>query len=141
MESYAKLFYPFAPSPKNATGILRTTDDCDEIDFFVEYNVVDTNVIEFTLQPGVDPNNKAITWWKKIGVPTLGGVEVGLEIEGGSVSNKKIPVGIIDAGRGISFSKAKFLGVHTLLNYKWNVMTALKGGCRVILTWRRDTCL
>ena len=137
---YAKLLYPFAPSPKNTTGTLHTTDDCDEIDFKVEYNVVDTNVIEFILEPG-STNGKSVTWWKSIGIPSKGGVDIDMDIENGSVSNKKIPVAIIDNTKGISFWKAKIFGVHTLLGYKWNALPALIGGCRVRLTWRRDTCL
>lgn len=140
--AFAGVVYPFPKTPASATGTFLTGDDCDEIDFLIEYNVpgVDTNVIEFILESG-STNNKPVTWWKKIGIPSKGAVEIDMEIENGSVSNKKIPVAIIDETKGISFWKAKLLGVHTLLNSKWNVLPAIIGGCRVRLTWRRDTCL
>jgi len=139
--TFAKEIYPFPPDPLNATGTLHTRDDCDEIDFSVEYNVVDTMVVEFILEPAKDPNYKPVTWWKKIGVPLKGGVESGFEIENGSVSNKKLPAIMIDNTKPISFWKAKLLGIHTLLDYKWNVLPAIIGGCRVRLTWKKDTCL
>ena len=86
-------------------------------------------------------NGKPVTWWKRIGIPSKGGLDIDMDIENGSVSNKKIPVDIIDKGKGISFSKAKLFGVHTPLIYKWNALPAIIGGCRVRLTWRRDSCL
>ena len=141
--SYARLVYPFPPEPKNATGMLRTGDDCDEIIFTVDYNApgVADYEVDFILEPGIDHHGNWITWWKKIGIPLKGGSEAGLEIENKSVSNRKFNLSLIDKTRGISFWKAKFLGVHTLLNYKWNVLPAIIGGCRVRLTWRRDACL
>jgi hypothetical protein len=139
--AFARVVYPFPKTPTTATGTFLTGDDCDEIDFSIEYNVpdVDTNVIDFILEPGKH-NGKPVTWWKRVGIPTKGGVEINMEIENGSVFNQKIPTAIIDNKNGLSFWKAKFLGVHTLLPKKWNVLPALTGGCRVRLTWRRDTC-
>lgn len=51
---YARLLYPFPPTPGNAFGILRTGDDCDEIVFNVEYNVIKKDEIEFVLMLGSD---------------------------------------------------------------------------------------
>src|SRR5664280_365556 len=42
-KEYIGMWYPFPVSPTNASGLLRTGDDCDEIDFTVEYNVVGAN--------------------------------------------------------------------------------------------------
>ena len=140
-KQFAKLIYPFPPSPSNATGILRTGDDCDEIVFSVEYNVVDKNLIEFILEPGIDPNNNLVNWWKKIGIPLKGGVEAALELkQDGSSAILSLPVTILDETKGVSFAKAKILGVHTGLGYTWNVLPALTGGCRVKFIWRRDKC-
>jgi hypothetical protein len=140
-KAFAKLVYPFPPKPSDASGVLKTGDDCDEILFGVEYDAVDPNIIEFILEPGIDHRGKLVTWWKGIGIHTKGGVEIKMEMVDGNTSSKPIPIGIIDKDKGISFSKAKLLGVHTTLTYKWNVLTALTGGCRVKLIWRRDTCL
>ena len=137
-KQYAKIFYPFPYV--NTSGVLQTGDDCDEIVFSVEYNVVDKNGIQFILEHGTDLNNNPVTWWKKIGIPLIGGSEAVLEIQDGSSTNKTIPVSLIDKTRGISFGKAKFIGGHTTLNYKWNVLPGIIGGCRIKLTWRRDKC-
>ena len=136
-KQFAKQVYPFPPVQ---TGVLHTGDDCDEIEFSVEYDVVDKNVIEFTLEPGRDLNNNLITWWKKIAVPIVGNAEEGLEMQDGHSITKTIPAVILDNVRGISFGKAKVLGVHTGLNYKWNALPAIIGGCRVKLKWKRDKC-
>jgi hypothetical protein len=140
--AYASYVYPFPPAPVNASGMLHTADDCDEIVFNVTYNAtgVADHEVDFILEPGIDHYGNWITWWKKIGIPLKGGVEEGLEIENRSVSNKKIPIALIDQTKGISFWKAKFLGIHTLLEFKWNVLPAIAGGCRVRLIWKRDTC-
>ena len=137
---FSKSVYPGPVNPPTATGVLFTGDDCDEIGFSVEYNVVDKNVIEFSLEPGRDANNNLITWWKKIAIPQVGNGEVGLEMQDGHYSIKKVPVVTIDKNKGIAFGKAKALGVHTGLNFTWNVWPAIIGGCRVKLIWRRDKC-
>ncbi|MBN8674096.1 MAG: hypothetical protein J0L56_08180 [Chitinophagales bacterium] len=132
---YARLIYPFPPAPANATGILRTGDDCDEIDFKVEYNVVDTGTVEFVLQPG-----PGITWWKAIDIPLNEISYRRLEIQNGSSNNAIINTYLLFNSKPILFNKAKILGIHTRLNYGWPVLPALKGGCRVTLTWRKDKC-
>ena len=141
-KDFAKMVYPHPFEPDNPTGTLLTGDDCDSIDFTVEYYVagVDPLFIDFILEPGTNQQGKPVSWWKRIGIPLKGGVEMDMEIEGGSVSNKRIQVDLIDKTKGMSFSKAKLLGVHTPLSKKWNVFPALRGGCRVRLTWRNDTC-
>jgi serralysin len=139
-KEFSKFVYPFPPANSNATGLLHTGDDCDEIVFTVEYDVVDKNVVEFILEPGRAPNGNLITWWKKIAIPVVGNGEVGLEMQDGNSSTKTVATSILDKSRGISFGKAKVFGVHTGLGFKWNVLPALRGGCRVRLTWRRDGC-
>lgn len=132
---YAKLVYPFPPSPANATGILRTGDDCDEIDFKVEYNVVDTGTVEFVLQPG-----PGITWWKAIDIPLNETSYRRVEIKNGSSNRAIINTYLLFNSKPIAFNKAKMLGFETRLSYGWPVLPAIKGGCRVTLTWRKDKC-
>jgi len=142
--SFAKLAYPLPFEPGDARGMLLTGGlDCDEIPFIVDYNAagVASNEIEFILEPGIDHHGNWITEWKKITIPLKGGGEATMEIQNKSVSNRKIAVSLIDKDRPMRFWKAKLFGVHTLLDKKWEVMPALVGGCRVRLTWRRDSCL
>jgi len=133
---YAKQVYPFPPVPGKATGILRTGDDCDEIDFKVEYNVVDTGTIEFVLHA-----ETKITWWKAIDIPINEISYRRIEIMNGSSNSAIINTYLLFNSKPILFNKAKFLGVQTRLNYGWPVLPALKGGCRVTLTWRKDGCI
>ena len=137
---FAKLVYPYPAKSPSVTGILHTGDDCDEIEFSVDYGVVDKSIIEFSIEPGRDANNNLITWWKKIAVPVVGNGEIGLEMQDGHYAIKQVAAAIIDRNKGISFGKAKGLGVHTGLNFTWNVWPAIIGGCRVKLVWRRDKC-
>lgn len=139
---YARVLYPFPPKPPPVTGVLNTGDDCDAIKFIVEYNVIPGNFIEFSLEPGVDNSGKVVTWWKQIGIPLLGGAEnrdMQL-LADGKTTKVTISRNIIDETRGMSFAKAKFLGVHTGLGFTWKVWEALPGGCRVRFIWQNDHC-
>lgn len=144
---YARIWYPFPPTGINAIGNIRTNDDCDDVAFSVQYNVVPADMVEFTLELG-QFNNKKVTWWKQVGIPKPNGSETFLWVQNHSLiasENRssitmQIPVAEIDFSRNISFWKAKFLGVHTLLPYQWNVLPAIKGGCRITLLWNRDSC-
>jgi hypothetical protein len=145
---YARIWYPFPPTGINTIGEIRTNDDCDNVAFSVQYNAVAANVVEFTLQLG-QTGNKKVTWWKQIGIPKPNNTETYLYVQNHSLiasENKtivtvQIPITDIDFSKGISFWKAKILGVHTLLNYKWNVLPAIRGGCRITLAWNVDSCL
>ncbi|MGG9960550.1 M12 family metallopeptidase [Ferruginibacter sp. SUN106] len=145
---YARQLYPFPVSPSSASGTLRTGDDCDMVDFKVDYNAVPADKVEFTLQLG-ELNAKKTTWWKQIGIPKTNNTETFLWVQNHSLIKEEnrttvtiqIPLNEIDVNKGISFWKAKLLGVHTLLNYKWNVLPAIKGGCRITLSWNKDSCL
>lgn len=147
-KQYAALVYPFPPLPPTATGTLKTGDDCDEVAFTVEYGVVASDKVEFSMEFG-QTGNKTVSWWKQIGIPRTNNTETFLSILNNSLiasENKtaatiQIPVTEINKSKGISFWKAKFLGVHTLLNYKWQILPAINGGCRVKLIWKKDTCL
>jgi hypothetical protein len=147
--SYARQLYPFPVTPSAATGTLRTGDDCDLINFTVEYNAVESDKVEFILELGRNASNREVTWWKQIAVPLTGNRESLLWVQNHSLilsENRKslsvqIPATELDINRGIGFWKAKLLGVHTLLNYKWQVLSALRGGCRVKLIWANDTCM
>lgn len=144
---YAGKLYPFPVAPTRAAGTLRTGDDCDLVDFTVEYNAVPADKVEFVLELG-KYNNKMVTWWKQVGIPLNNGTESNLWVQNHSLiaseNRGSIAVQISEAdiakGKGISFWKAKFLGVHTMLGFKWNVLTAIKGGCRVRLIWVKDSC-
>jgi len=133
---FSKTVYPFPPTPSNATGILHTGDDCDEIEFTVEYNVVPQNEVEFNLIPGRDHHNALVNWWKMIGIQHKSGIVEALELN----TSKKIPIFMIDKTKAITFGKAKVLGVHTGLGFTWNPWPAIVGGCRVKFVWRRDSC-
>jgi serralysin len=147
--TYARQLYPFPLTPATATGTLRTGDDCDLVNFSVEYDVVPADQVEFVLELGRNQSNREITWWKQIVVPLTGNRESSLWVQNHSLiasENRKIislqlPVAELDPNRGIGFWKAKMLGVHTPLNYKWQVIPALKGGCRVKLVWANDSCM
>jgi serralysin len=146
-KQYAGLFYPFPPTPSNGNGILRTNDDCDAIAFKVEYNAVPADKVEFNLALG-EENSKKVTWWKQVGIPMTNNTEALLWVQNHSLiqsENKtmaqvQIPFAEINTNKSISFWKAKFLGVHTLLNYNWNVFPAIIGGCRITLLWNKDSC-
>lgn len=139
--SFAGFVYPFPPRLVNAKGTLQTGDDCDAIDFNLEFNVLDSNFVEFILQPGVDPWGRKVTWWKQIGIPMKGGVETPIELRAdGQPQVTRLPVNMLDNTKSISFAKAKTLGIHTALGYKWNALPAIKGGCRLTLTWKQDAC-
>ncbi len=148
-KQYAALFYPFPTPPPTARGILRTGDDCDEIAFTVEYDVVARDKVEFIFQLG-ETNGRKVSWWKEIGVPVLSsGRESTLWIQNHSLiasenrvlASGQLPFSDLNINAGISFSKAKAFGAHTPLSFKWNVLPAVKGGCRITLTWKKDTCL
>ena len=146
-KQYARFWYPSPPTGSTTTGMLRTNDDCDEVAFKFMYNMVPADKVEFTLHLG-ETNTKKVTWWKQIGIPLTNNTETFLWVQNHSLileENRttltmQIPFSEIDINKGISFWKAKFLGVHTLLNYKWDVLPAIRGGCRVILTWNKDIC-
>ena len=146
-KQYARFWYPSPPEGSTTTGMLRTTDDCDEVAFEFMYNMVPADKVEFVFALG-ETNTKKVTWWKQIGIPKTNNTETFLWVQNHSLiasENRttltmQIPFNEIDINKGISFWKAKFLGVHTLLNYKWNVLPAVRGGCRIILTWNKDVC-
>ena len=139
-KDFVSKVYPFPPTSPTATGVLFTGDDCDEIEFKVEYNVVNSDVITFILEPGKAPNGNTITWWKKISIPLLGNGEAGMEIQDGHSATRSVNAVTIDKNKGITFGKAKFLGVHTGLAFTWKVWPAIVAGCRVTFVWRRDSC-
>jgi len=128
-------WYPPALSPRNSAGLLRTGDDCDEIDFSVEYQVVGQDDVEFALAPA-----SQIDWWKAIEVPVGQGEYRMFQMENGSTGSGAIPRAEVDGSRPLRFWKAKGFGVHTRLTYTWDVLQALPGGSRLTLTWKRDRC-
>lgn len=144
---YATLLYPFPPSPPNAYGTIKTGDDCDEVAFSVEYGVVDAGKVAFRLELG-KTGNKMVTWWKQVGVSLNNNNEYFLQVQNHSliasenktVAEMQLAFNDINRNKGMSFWKAKILGVHTLLNYQWNVFPAIRGGCRITMIWNKDSC-
>jgi hypothetical protein len=67
-------------------GLLRTGDDCDEIDFSVQYNVVGCTDVEFHLLAA-----SGITCWKAIEVPVGGSNYRILEIQSSHTATQPIP--------------------------------------------------
>jgi serralysin len=147
-KKFAAMWYPSLPTGSNTTGILRTNDDCDAINFNFQYNAVPADKVEFVLMLG-QTNTKQVTWWKQVGIPKTNNTETFLWVQNHSLIKEEnrtsitvqIPFNEIDMNKSISFWKAKLLGVHTLLNYKWNVLQAVRGGCRITLTWNQDSCI
>ncbi len=147
-KQYAALFYPFPTPPPTARGTLNTGDDCDEIDFTIEFDAVGRDKVEFNFLLG-EKNGKKVTWWKQIGIPQndygdgLMWVQNHSLILAENITSKQALADFASLNKNgsISFWKAKLFGVHTPLSYKWNILPALKGGCRVTLTWRKDSCL
>ena len=78
-QQYARLCYPFPPLPPNASGTLRTGDDCDEVDFLIEYGVVPESMVEFKMEFG-QTGNKKTSWWKQITIPKINNQEAALYI-------------------------------------------------------------
>lgn len=140
---FVRQVYPPPFEPADPSGTLRTGDDCDEIFFQVDYRAegLADYEVEFVLENGSDDNGRQVTWWKRIGLPLKGGGESGLEVQDRLVARRKMNISMLDQTRAVSFWKAKLFGVHTLLNYKWPVLPAIIGGCRISLVWKRDTCL
>ena len=146
-KQFAALFYPFPTPPPTARGILKTGDDCDEVAFVVEYGVVQMDQVEILFELG-SSGGRTVTWWKQISLPLINNGNYPLDIQNHSLipaENKTsasvlVPITQLDKNRGISFAKAKALGFHTPLGYKWNVLHAIQGGCRIRLTWIKDKC-
>jgi hypothetical protein len=125
-------WYPY-PSADN--GQLRTNDDCDQIDFHIEYGIEPKDKVHFLLNPG-----STVTWWKSIEIPVGGNQYEELQIHDTVSADRLIDRSSMDNSRPIRFNKAKFLGVHTLLGYRWDILSALPGGSRVTLNWLNDHC-
>lgn len=136
-KAFVRQVYPFQYIPPTVSGVLKTGDDCDEIEFTVEYNAVHKSEVEFILQPGYDHHNALVNWWKMIGIPLKGYPNLS---ELFLNTSRRIDFDIIDQTKPITFGKAKVLGVHTGLGYTWAPWPAIVGGCRVKLVWRRDSC-
>ena len=136
-KTFVRQVYPFPFIPPTVSGVLKTGDDCDEIEFTVEYNVVHKSEVEFILQPGYDHHNAIINWWKMIGVPLKGSNGVGALFLN---TTQKIDLNMLDKTKPMTFGKAKVLGVHTGLGFTWAPWPAIIGGCRVKFVWRRDSC-
>ncbi len=147
-QQYARLVYPFPTLPPNASGTLKTGDDCDEIDFLIQYGVVPDKLIEFKLEYG-QTGTKKVSWWKQIALPKSNNQETLLYIlnnslivnENKTTATVQIPFTEMNKSKGIGFWKAKVLGVHSPLAYKWNRLHSLRGGCRITLVWKKDSCL
>ena len=138
-KQYAAIFYPY---PNNMVeGTLKTGDDCDEIDFKIEFDAIDRNKVEIMLVPGINKHGKMVDWWKQISLPLKGGSTSLLEMQGGKSADISIIRENLDDSKSIGFAKAKILGVHTLLGYNWNILKAIPGGTRITLTWRNDSCM
>lgn len=146
---YAALLYPFPAKPGFAAGLLRTQDDCDLVSFTVEYEAVASDKIEFVLELGKNDANRAVSWWKQITIPLTNNRKFELwaqnhsliQSENRTIASALIAVNELDTGNGLAFWKAKAFGIHTSLPYRWNILSALPGGCRVKLVWKNDSCI
>ena len=115
--------------------------------FSVEYGLVQRDQVEIIFELG-QKNGTAVSWWKQIIIPLTNNQVYPMEIQNHSLIQAEniktvssvIPLNRLNKQRGISFAKAKLLGVHTPLSYSWNVLPAIQGGCRIRLTWIKDKC-
>jgi hypothetical protein len=136
-KTYIKRWYPNGLSPENSSGLLRTGDDCDEIEFEARYTkgIVEPGSVGFRLAPG-----PGITWWKMIEVPYDSGYYQ-FQMQDGHTASADLPSHRIDRSRPIRFWKAKEFGVHRRLeNFTWDALPALPMGSMLTLRWRRDHC-
>lgn len=132
-KEYIGKWYPF---PGADSGQLRTNDDCDEIDFEIQYGVEAPGEIAFYLQPGVN-----VSWWKLIEIPIAANAYSGVAVDDAGVPCcRAIFSKDIDRSRPIRFNKAKGIGVHSLLDYRWDVLNAIPDRSRVNFIWKRDKC-
>ncbi|MFF3445146.1 M12 family metallopeptidase [Streptosporangium sp. NPDC002721] len=134
-KEYVRRWYPQAPVPGRANGLIRTGDDCDEIDFTVDYGVSDPGQVSFFLAPAA-----GLTWWKAIEVPVGAGEYHMLEMENGDSAEAVLARADVDNSRPLRFWKAKEFGIHRRLDYTWDIVGALPGGSRMSLRWKRDRC-
>jgi len=130
-KEYIRRWYPRPPTPANAVGTLRTGDDCDEVDFRVIYGEIPVGETGFALNLAGD-----VTWWKAVEIP-VGSSNYKMFQPG---DGGRIPTNEIDKSRPIRFWKAKFLGIHTLLSFNWDVLTAVPDGAQILFQWKRDHC-
>lgn len=129
---YIARWYPF---PAADIGMLRTGDDCDEIDFRIEPGKGLPGAVLFDFRLA-----QPVTWFKAISVP-VGASEVAyIGVQEGQTRSWPVPYANIDRSRPIRFTKAKLFGVHTLLPFTWDVMPVLQERDRVTLVWKRDRC-
>lgn len=136
-KSYAQKWYPF---PTSDNGTLRLMHSCHEVEFKVEYGVESADTVRFSVVPG-----STVTWWKLVEIPIEGNKYQPLQINPDWLappfpSDQILEKAKLDSSRQIRFNAAGFLGVHTLLDYRWDVIQALPGGSRVSLKWLKDRC-
>lgn len=130
---YARRWYPFMG---DASGQLRTGDDCDVVEFRVDYSSTDAGRgYRFSLDQGRD-----VTWWKGIRVPLKEGKWYEFGVEDQHSATTTFDPDELDLSRPIGFGKAKGLGGHTWLSYTWPVMSVLPKKTRIQFTWTNDHC-
>lgn len=136
-KTYIQKWYPF---PTSDNGTLRLAQSCHEVEFKVEYGVEDPNTVRFSIAPGA-----TVTWWKLIEIPVEGDQYQRLQINPDWLappfpSDQIIEKSKLDSSRQIRFNAAGFLGIHGLLDYRWDVIQALPGGSRVNMKWVKERC-
>lgn len=131
-KQYFATFYPYPPG---ARGAIYTGDDCDTVAFDLANGVPDQSGVRFILRLGA-----GLTWWKSIGIPTLGGGYIDIEAHDALSGEAVVAMDQIDTNRPLRFAKAKFFGVHTPLGYTWPMLAAIADGSRLTLDWNRDSC-
>ena len=116
-----------------AHGTIYPDDDCDEIDWWINFNEVDPSLVRVTLYAG--------GWWKSIGVPLTDGNRRWLETqkEWGGEDTADIAFDVVNLKCRPGFAKAKFLGEHVTLRWTYP-MFAVEGGSHLFMDWRKDSC-
>lgn len=109
------------------------TPDGDVIETFVEHGAVGNDTVEFVLQLGGD-----VTWRKVVNMPDGEGSNWDIVAEGrGGSGRNGLWAHQVNNGQSLTLSKAKFLGVMTVV-YSLGDLANLIGGDRVTLKWIKD---
>jgi hypothetical protein len=126
---------PPAPPPRVESGVISNAAECDEIDYRIEPGVVAEDRVMLVLAQG-----GGITWWKAIHLPLAEGGAADLAVQDGASAERTFLLSDLNLAGAMGFSKAKFLGQHVRLGYTWSGLRDIRGGDRIVFTWRRDGC-
>ena len=107
--------------------------DGDIIQATIEYNAVDSSIVEFVLESAPQ-----ITWWKGIRVPDGEGNDWMIETQDSrKVDSVSLWADQVHNGQALIFHKAKFSGSHRIV-YHIGDLDRLPPGSRATFRWLVD---